>query len=112
MGAHVMTAEQLRRRGIHGRRLADQLHRKKLHRILGDVYCDRLPTMLDKCRAVVLWREDAVLSHLTAAWLHGWSPEPDVIDAYVSSEPGHAVPSWLHIHVAPFESYAADRVVL
>lgn len=112
MSNHVMTAEQLRRRGIHGQRLAEQLRRKKLHRILGDVYCDRPPTTADKCRAVALWRDDAVLSHFTAAWLYGWYPEPEVIEAYVSSEPGHPVPSWLKLHVAPYDSYAADRVVL
>ena len=112
MGDHVMTAEQLRSRGIHGRRLAEQLRRKKLYRILGDLYCDRLPTTADKCRAVALWREDAVLSHLTAAWLHGWCPEPEVIEAYISSEPGHPLPSWLHLRVAPYETYAADSVVL
>ena len=69
-----MTAEQLRRRGIHVPLLAEQLQRKKLHHVLGNVYCDRLPTTADKCRAVDLWREDAVLSHGTAAWLYGWCP--------------------------------------
>ena len=112
MGDHVKTAEQLRRRGIYGERLTEQLRRRKLFHVLEDVYCDRSPTTADKCRAVALWREDAVLSHFTAAWLHGFSPEPEVIEAYVSSEPGHPVPSWLRLHVAPYESYAADSIVL
>jgi hypothetical protein len=79
---------------------------------LGDVYCDRPPTTVDKCRAVNLWRADAVLSHGTAAWLHGWWPEPEVIEAYVSSTPAEPLPSWLRLHVAPYETYASDRVVL
>ena len=107
-----MTAAQLRRRGIQGQRLTEQLRRKKLFRVLGEVYSDRPPTTADKCRAVALWREDAVLSHFTAAWLYGWCPEPAVIEAYVSSEPGHPVPSWLHLHVAPYETYAPGSVVL
>lgn len=41
MSDHVITAGQLRGRGIYGRRLAEQLRRKKLYRLLGDVYCDR-----------------------------------------------------------------------
>lgn len=107
-----MTAQQLRQRGIHGRRLADQVRRRKVFRLLGDLYCDRQPTTADKCSAVALWREDAVLSHYTALWLHGLGPEPDVIDAYVSSAPDHAVPGWLRLHVAPRESYVRDAVRL
>ena len=112
MSDHVTTAEQLRRRGIHDERLRERLRRRKLFHLVGHVYCDRPPTTVDKCRAVGLWREDAVLSHFTALWLHGLGPEPEVIEAYVSSEPPHPVPSWLRLHVAPYESYAADTVVL
>ena len=112
MTDHVITAEQLHRLGIHGQRLQEQLRCKKLYRVLGDIYCNRFPTTLDKCRAVVMWRADAVLSHFTAAWIYGWCSEPEVVEAYVSSEPSEPVPSWLHLHVAPYETYAADRVVL
>jgi hypothetical protein len=112
MADHIVTAAQLRQGGIHGPRLAEQLRLKKLFRVLGEVYCDRPLTTADKCRAVGLWREDAVLSHFTAAWLQGFSPEPDVIDAYVSSVPDQPVPSWLRLHVAAYESYACDQVVL
>ncbi len=111
MGDHVMTAEQLRRRGIQGQWLADRLRRKKLFRVVGEVYCDRPATTTDKCRAVGLWRDDAVLSHRTAAWLYGWCPEPEVIEAYVSWEPDHPVPSWLRLYIAPYKTYAVDGVV-
>ena len=110
MRDHLMTAEQLRRRGIAGPRLAEKLRSKELFHVVGEVYCDRRPTTADKCGAVGLWREDAVLSHFTAAWLHGLWPEPEVIEAYVSSEPDQPVPSWLRLHVAPYETYAADIV--
>lgn len=112
MSDHVFTAEQLRRRGIHGRRLTDQLKRGVLHRLLPGVFCDRRPTTADKCRAVGLWRADAVLSHATAAWLHGFWSEPTVVEAYVSSEPDQPVPSWLRLHIAPLETIVASAMRL
>jgi len=92
--------------------LVDQVKRRKLFHVVGDVYCDRPPTTADRCCAVALWREDAVLSHFTALWAHGLGPEPSVIEAYVSSEPDDVVPSWLRLRVAPLESYARDVVRL
>ena len=113
MNKHLMTAQPLEGRGVDGEELARRLESQQRHHVIGDVYCDRPPTTIDKCRAVGMWRQDAVLSHFTAAWLHGiWHEEPKVLDAYVSSVPSDQVPAWLRRHVEPYESYAGDPMLL
>lgn len=105
MNMHLSTAQQLQHRGVDGGELSRRLDSQQLHHVIGDVYCDRPPTTIDRCRAVGMWREDAVLSHFTAAWFHGiWHEEPTVLDAYVPSLPSEPVPKWLRLHVEPYRS--------
>lgn len=99
MQQFVWTRAQLAQRGIRGAVLKQRLRKGALRRVLPDIYCSRAPTTIDKCRAVALWRPDAVLSHFTALWLHGLAEEPTVIEAYVRELPTEPVPSWLRLRV-------------
>ncbi|KAA0016325.1 DUF559 domain-containing protein [Antrihabitans cavernicola] len=51
--------------------------------MLPAIYSIGEPTGLGRCFAVTQWQPHAVLSHRTAAWLHGWLPEPSLIEATI-----------------------------
>jgi hypothetical protein len=108
MQKHVWTRAQLARRGIRGAALTQRLRKRALRRVLPDIYCSREPTTIDKCRAVALWRPDAVMSHFTALWLHGLGDEPTVIEAYVRELPIEPVPAWLRLRVPEYGIYDDD----
>ncbi|MCX5044523.1 DUF559 domain-containing protein [Aldersonia sp. NBC_00410] len=71
---------------------------RKYHRILPRIYAVTAPTPLARCFAVTVWQPRAVLSHRTAAWLYGWLPIPEVIEATVPPEVRVRVPDWLRLH--------------
>jgi hypothetical protein len=106
---HVFTQTELHARGVRTRELDPKCRTGQLHELLPGVYCTRVPTTIDRCRAVTLWRPDAVLSHGTAAWLHGMLEEPAVIDAYVRELPDEPVPWWLRLRVPNCGIYNNDR---
>ena len=105
---HVFTQTELHARGARTHELDMRCRTGELHELLPGVYCTRVPTTIDRCRAVTLWRPDAVLSHGTAAWLHGMLDEPEVIDAYVRELPVAPVPSWLRLRVSDYGIYNDD----
>jgi hypothetical protein len=108
---HVFTQTELHACGARTRELDMRCRTGELHELLPGVYCTRVPTTIDRCRAVTLWRPDAVLSHGTAAWLHGMLDEPAVIDAYVRELPAEPVPSWLRLRVPDYGIYNDDLSV-
>ena len=108
MEQYVWTRAQLAQRGIRGAAPAQRLRGGALHCLLPDIYCSREPTTIDKCRAVALWRPDAVMSHFTALWLHGLGDEPSVIEAYVRELPAESVPAWLRLRVPAYGIYDDD----
>ncbi|AYF75135.1 DUF559 domain-containing protein [Nocardia yunnanensis] len=68
-------------------------------RLLPGTICLGPPTGLDRCHAVVAWQPSAVLSHRTAAWLHGFLPEePVCVEATIPKSAARATPPWLHLH--------------
>ena len=73
-----------------------------MHRVLPSVYSTEQPSYEDRCRAVVLWKPDAVLSHTSAAWLWKLLPaEPPTVEATVPSGSGVRGPEWLQLHRRP-----------
>lgn len=92
--------------GINGQLLAERLRDGDLHRVLPGVYSTRVPTTMDKCDAVSLWRSDAVLSHRTALWLYGVGDEPSIIEAYVRALPSEPLPDWLLLRVPEYGIYS------
>ena len=103
----IWTVAELETAGTHITMLGELCRRGDLYRVLPGIYCTRAPTTMDKCRAVVVWRSDAVLSHGTAAWLHGMLAEPSVIEAYVRELPAEPTPPWLRLRVPDYEIYDA-----
>ena len=103
MNLYVRTCEQLLDQGNSAEDIASLCRRRALTELLPGVYCSRRrPTTLDRCHAVVLAAPGAVLSHRTAAWLHGLLPEPHLIEAYVPDAPPWPLPSWLRLYLADF----------
>ena len=99
----VRTTEDLHSQGLSNDEIALLCRRLELTELLPHVYCRRVPpTTMDKCHAVVRALPGAVLSHGTAAWLHGIWTEPGVIEAYVAQLPDWPVPRWLRLHLAEF----------
>ncbi|WP_258194932.1 DUF559 domain-containing protein [Rhodococcus sp. OK519] len=70
----------------------------RYRRILPRVYATGEPTTLALCYAVTQWQPPAVLSHRTAAWLHGWIDEPKILDATVPPDVRARAPEWIRIH--------------
>lgn len=65
---------------------------------------------MDRCRAITLWRPDAVLSHRSAAYLRGWTTEPTMLDATVPRTARLRPPSWLRLHRRDMDSTLVDEV--
>lgn len=81
----VYTRAQLEESGISRSGIARRARAGSLIRLLPKVYSDPEPSYYDRCVAMTLWRPDAVLSHISAAWL--WDmveKEPSVVHATVS----------------------------
>ena len=102
---YVWTRSELPARGIGASTFAGMRLAGELHRLLPGIYCTRVPTTMDRCHAVSLWRPGAVMSHGTAGWLHGLLEEPSVIEAYVRELPAEPTPAWLHLRVPEYGIY-------
>lgn len=91
--------DELLRNGIGRGALAHRVRTGRLHRVLPAVYCTRPPTSEDLCRAVVVWKPTAVLSHDTAAWLWGLlDVEPQVVHATVPMSTSPRCPPGFRLH--------------
>ncbi|MEO7079011.1 MAG: type IV toxin-antitoxin system AbiEi family antitoxin domain-containing protein, partial [Rhodococcus sp. (in: high G+C Gram-positive bacteria)] len=81
----VYTRMQLEESGIGRSGITRRMRSGSMIRLLPGVYSDPEPSYYELCVAVTLWREDAVLSHLSAAWL--WDlldTEPTVVHVTLS----------------------------
>lgn len=67
----VYTRAQLEESGISRSGIEHRIRSGKIVRLLPGVYSDPDPSYFDRCVAVTLWRSDAVLSHVSAAWVWG-----------------------------------------
>ncbi|WP_375497871.1 hypothetical protein [uncultured Jatrophihabitans sp.] len=78
MCAHL---QQLRLAGLTNTEIGRRRRRGALVELLPAVYCSRrTPTTIDKVHAAAAALPGAVISHRTAAWLHGLLPEPAIVD--------------------------------
>ncbi|MGB3769552.1 MAG: DUF559 domain-containing protein [Rhodococcus sp. (in: high G+C Gram-positive bacteria)] len=90
--------------GVHRRRdlVAAGVGRRQLarmHRLLPSIYADSEPSYVDRCRAVAMWKPDAVISHASASWLWNLIPEqPDTVEATVPMSAGVRGPDWVTLH--------------
>ncbi|WP_038170460.1 DUF559 domain-containing protein [Tomitella biformata] len=97
-GTRVWTRAQLHAAGMKDTTIANHCRSGAYQRLMPGIYCLGPPTALDKCRAVSLWRADAVLSHRTAAWLWGLLPEPPHIEVTVPSVVRASPPDWARLY--------------
>lgn len=97
MGVH--TAVDLMARGTSRSNITRRTASGQLTRVLPGIYATGKPDYLDLCTAVTLWKPDAVLSHLTAAWVWGLvEEEPLHVTATVPPSTRHQAPDWVKIH--------------
>ncbi|WP_179279590.1 DUF559 domain-containing protein [Rhodococcus sp. 05-2256-B3] len=83
---------------------------RRFTRVLPTVHMRGEPSTRDRCRAITLWRPDAVLSHRSAAYLRGWTTEPTMLDATVPRTARLRPPSWLRLHRREMDSTLVDEV--
>lgn len=83
---------------------------RRFTRVLPTVHMRGEPSTTDRCRAITLWRPDAVLSHRSAAYLRGWTTEPTMLDATVPRTARLRPPSWLRLHRRDMDSTLIDEV--
>lgn len=95
----LRTRGELLAEGISASTIDDRCRSGVYTRLLPGVYCLGIPTTLDRCRAVAAWHPLAVLSHRTAAWLHGFLPdEPTRLEITVPKSTRRTSPSWLRLY--------------
>ncbi|MGB6050819.1 MAG: DUF559 domain-containing protein [Rhodococcus sp. (in: high G+C Gram-positive bacteria)] len=95
----VYTREQLLDSGIGRSRIDRRVRSGTLVRLLPCVYADRDPSYYELCVAVTVWRGDAVLSHLSAAWLWGMlDTTPSQVHATLPRNTRVSGPDWLTLH--------------
>ncbi|MBM7416325.1 MULTISPECIES: DUF559 domain-containing protein [Nocardiaceae] len=95
----VLSRAELLRNGIGRGALSRRVRSGSLHRLLPAVYSTTPPSYEDRCRAVVLWKPAAVLSHDTAAWLWGLlEVEPVTVHATVPPSDSYRGPDWSVLH--------------
>lgn len=95
----VYTRMQLEESGIGRSGITRRMRSGSMIRLLPGIYSDPEPSYYDLCLATTLWREDAVLSHLSAAWL--WDlldTEPTVVHVTLSRDSRINGPGWLKVH--------------
>ncbi|MBY6541239.1 DUF559 domain-containing protein [Rhodococcus sp. BP-349] len=78
--------------------------------MLPQIYSLVEPTWIGRCAAVSLWRPDSVLSHRTAARLHGWIDEPLIVEATVPRMRKCRTPTWLIVHRRDLADDVVTRV--
>ncbi|MGU3432869.1 DUF559 domain-containing protein [Actinomycetes bacterium M1A6_2h] len=94
MGVHRVGALGLGRSTITRRVASGQLIR-----VLPTIYATEKPDYLGLCRAVTLWKPQAVLSHLSAAWVWGLlAKEPQCVYITLPLSAGRRGPAWVEIH--------------
>ncbi|MFE2960303.1 DUF559 domain-containing protein [Nocardia tengchongensis] len=95
----LRTRAELLAEGIPASTIDDRSRRGVYPRLLPGTYCLGIPTTLDRCHAVAAWHPRAVLSHRTAAWLHGFLlDEPATVEATVPKGTRRTAPSWLRLY--------------
>lgn len=95
----VYTRMQLEEAGIARSSLTRRLRSGALVRLLPGVYSDPEPSYIELCAAVRLWREDAVLSHATAAYLWELLDDiPSIVHATVPRSVRAGGADWLTLH--------------
>ena len=94
----LWTRASLAAAGVPESTTRDRVRRGSWQRVLPGVVAARPLDGRGRCRAVTLWRPDAVLSHRTAAWLWGLHPEPDVVEATVPRRVSLRSPDWVLLH--------------
>ncbi|MDH6279429.1 DUF559 domain-containing protein [Prescottella agglutinans] len=94
----IHTFDELLDAGIPRSTIGSRCRSGRYHRVLPRIYAVTEPTTLALCHAVTRWQPTAVLSHRTAAWLHGWTGEPDVVEATVPPRVRVRTPKWLLLH--------------
>ncbi|MGW5225235.1 DUF559 domain-containing protein [Nocardia niigatensis] len=95
----IRTRSELLAEGVPVGTINARCRRGIYQRLLPSTYCLGAPTTLDRCHAVVAWQPRAVLSHRTAAWLHGLLPdEPTRIEATIPVDSDRRTPDWLRLY--------------
>ncbi|WP_433606170.1 DUF559 domain-containing protein [Prescottella agglutinans] len=94
----IHTYDELVAAGIPRSTIGSRCRSGRYHRVLPRVYAMTEPTTLALCHAVTRWQPTAVLSHRTAAWLHEWTGEPDIVEATVPAHVRVRTPKWLLLH--------------
>lgn len=93
-------------RGVIARRVKSGT----LTRVLPQVYATDKPDFIDLCTAVTLWKSDAVISHLTAAWLWGLvEHEPDRVEATIDPSGSARCPQWIRLYRRTLPTIATYR---
>ncbi|WP_405491434.1 DUF559 domain-containing protein [Nocardia sp. NBC_00511] len=94
----IRTRAELRAAGVPISTIDNRCRSGHYTRLLPGVYCTTEPTTVLKCRAVIAWIPAAVLSHRTAAWIHGMLSEPPRIEATVPTGVYRRPPPWLRLY--------------
>ncbi|WP_433565445.1 hypothetical protein ACQP1O_09405 [Nocardia sp. CA-151230] len=95
----IRSHAELLAEGVPASTINDRSRRGVYTRLLPGVYSLGTPTTLDRCHAVVRWQPRAVLSHRTAAWLHGFLPdEPASVEATIPRGADRTTPAWLRLY--------------
>ncbi|SNS42372.1 Very-short-patch-repair endonuclease [Rhodococcoides kyotonense] len=87
----------------------------ELIRLLPEIYATEKPDYKDLCRAVALWKPNAVASHTTAAWLWGLIDyEPQRVEFTIDPSGQSRSPDWVRIYrrtLPTVATYGGFRVV-
>lgn len=94
----VTTRNQLLAAGVSASTVDYRCRQGIYRRLLPQVYCTGEVTGSARCAAILEWRPDAVLSHRTAAWLHGMLPEPTLYEATMPPGVSLRTPTWLKLY--------------
>lgn len=94
----LLTHTDLDAVGVPRSTVRDRCRRGVYRRVLPGVFALGALDHLALCRAVTLWRADAVVSHASAAALWGMGPPPDRVGATVPARVRLRSPGWLHLH--------------
>lgn len=109
---NIRTLKQLTDAGIPPSTITARCRSGRYHRVLPKVYALGEPDTYDRCVAVSLWQPAAVLSHRTAGWLHGWLPEPKVVEATIPTYSSPKAPDWLRLYRRDLEPHVLSQVSL
>ncbi|MBY6412792.1 DUF559 domain-containing protein [Rhodococcus sp. BP-252] len=102
----VYTRTHLLESGMSRSTIDRKVRSGALIRLLPSVYSDPEPSYFDLCVAVTLWRPDAVLSHVSAAWLWGMVEcEPPTVHATLPPSVRVGSADWLTIHTRAVVAY-------